>query len=90
VNLEVLKQRLASGQLDEFDAMGITVEALPELLTVAELYPDDLRLKAAVSSMASSLIEKCTDGSNVKMGAQPNQLAAVSRVPRTLGHTKTR
>lgn len=76
--------------LDEFDAMGITVEALPELLTIADFYPDDLRLKAAISSMASSLIEKCTDGTRVKMGAQPNQLAAVPKVHAGLGHTKTR
>jgi len=67
--------------LDEFDAMGITVEALPELLTLSTLYPEDTRLKKAVSTMASFLIEKCTDGSNVKMGAQPNQLAAVPTVP---------
>ena len=67
--------------LDEFDAMGITVEALPELLTLSTLYPEDTRLKTAVSEMASSLIEKCTDGKNVKMGAQPNQLAAVPTVP---------
>ncbi len=67
--------------LDEFDAMGITVEALPELLTLSRLYPEDTRLKTAVSAMASSLIEKCTDGKNVKMGAQPNQLAAVPHVP---------
>ena len=63
--------------LDEFDAMGITVEALPEMLAVSVLYPDDARLKAAVSQMASSLIEKSTDGKHVKMGAQPNQLAVV-------------
>ena len=63
--------------LDEFDAMGITVEALPELLALSALYPDDLRLKQATTAMASSLIEKCTDGKNVKMGAQPNQLAVV-------------
>jgi hypothetical protein len=67
--------------LDEFDAMGITVEALPELLTLSTLYPEDTRLKKAVSTMASFLIEKCTDGKNVKMGAQPNQLAAVPTVP---------
>jgi hypothetical protein len=66
--------------LDEFDAMGITVEALPELLTLSRLYPEDTRLKTVVSAMASSLIEKCTDGTKVKMGAQPNQLAAVPRV----------
>jgi hypothetical protein len=76
--------------LDEFDAMGITVEALPELLTAADLYPDDVRLKAVISSMASSLIEKCTDGTNVKMGAQPNQLAAVPKVHAGHGNTKTR
>jgi len=66
--------------LDEFDAMGITVEALPELLTLAQHYPDDERLRKAVQSMAASLIAKCTDGKRVKMGAQPNQLAAVAGV----------
>lgn len=63
--------------LDEFDAMGINVEALPEMLVLAQMYPGDTRLKTAVSQMASSLIEKSTDGKQVKMGAQPNQLAVV-------------
>jgi hypothetical protein len=88
--IDALAKPAIQALLDEFDAMGITVEALPELLTAADLYPDDLRLQAAVSSMASSLIEKCTDGSNVKMGAQPNQLAAVPRVHSTHRNTKTR
>jgi hypothetical protein len=64
--------------LDEFDAMGITVEALPELLTLATLYPEDRRLAGAVQAMAGSLIAKSTDGKRVKMGAQPDQLAAVA------------
>jgi hypothetical protein len=63
--------------LDEFDAMGITVEALPELLTLATLHPADTRIQKATQDMAASLIAKCTDGKRVKMGAQPNQLAAV-------------
>jgi hypothetical protein len=63
--------------LDEFDAMGITVEALPELLTLEGLFSDDVRLRKATQNMAASLIAKCTDGQRVKMGAQPNQLAAV-------------
>jgi len=63
--------------LDEFDAMGMTVEALPELITLAALYPDDTRLQKATQSMAASITAKCTDGKQVKMGAQPHQLAAV-------------
>ena len=63
--------------LDEFDAMGLTVEALPELITLAKIYPDDTRLAAAVQTMAASLIAKCTDGTRVKMGASPHQLAAL-------------
>ncbi|MEQ1852040.1 MAG: hypothetical protein ABMA01_10650 [Chthoniobacteraceae bacterium] len=63
--------------LDEFDAMGMTVEALPELQTLAALYPDDTRLQKATQAMAGSIAGKCTDGKRVKMGAQPNQLAAV-------------
>ena len=51
--------------LDEFDAMGLTVEALPELVTLAKIYPDDTRLAAAVRTMAASLIAKCTDGTRV-------------------------
>jgi len=70
--------------LDEFDAMGITVEALPELQTLHRVYPADERLKKAVSRMASSLIEKCTDGRQVKMGAQPHQLASVAGVSKSL------
>ena len=64
--------------LNEFDAMGITVEALPELLTLASLYPSDVRLQETVKDMAAVIVGKCTDGRHVKMGAQPNQLAAVA------------
>lgn len=63
--------------LDEFEAMGMTVEALPELQTLAGLYPDDGRLKSAVQVMAGSIVGKCSDGQRVKMGAALAQLAAV-------------
>lgn len=63
--------------LDEFDAMGHTVEALPELQTLANLYPDDARLRGAVGSMAAEIVARCTDGMRFKMGTQPNQLAAL-------------
>lgn len=69
--------------IDEFDVMGITVEALPELLTLHSLYPDDKRLEKAVAAMVASLIEKSTDGRRVKMGAQPNHLAAVAQAMKT-------
>lgn len=66
--------------LDEFDAMGITVEALPELLRMREVFPEDRRLQDAIGAMAADLVGKCTDGKRVRMGAQPDQLAAVARV----------
>jgi hypothetical protein len=66
--------------LDEFDAMGITVEALPELHALAKQHPDDARLQKAVRDMASVIVSKCTDGTRVKMGAQPHQLAAGAEV----------
>ncbi len=66
--------------LDEFDAMGMTVEALPELLTLTAVYPDDTRLKTAVQAMAGHIIAKCTDGKRVKLGSAVAQLAAVVRV----------
>ncbi len=78
--VDVVARPAIKALLDEFDAMGITVEALPEMLIMASLYPDDARLRAALSTMASSLVEKCTDGRQVKMGAQPNQLAVVPQV----------
>lgn len=77
VEVDAVARPAIKALLDEFDAMGMTVEALPELLAVSALYPDDVRLKTVVSQMASSLIEKSTDGRQVKMGAQPNQLALV-------------
>lgn len=82
--VDAVAQPAIKALLDEFDSMGITVEALPELLTLHSLYPEDQRLTKAVSSMASSLIEKSTDGTQVKMGAQPNQLAAVAEVSASL------
>ncbi len=66
--------------LDEFDAMGITVEALPELHALAKQHPDEPRLQKAVRDMASTLVNKCTDGTRVKLGAQPHQLATVIEV----------
>jgi hypothetical protein len=69
--------------LDEFDAMGITVEALLELQALAKQYPDDARLQKAGRDMSAVIINKCTDGTHVKLGAQPHQLAAVvEMVPR--------
>lgn len=66
--------------LGEFDAMGITVEALPELLALADLYPDDARLAKAVGAMAGSIVEKCAVGQRVRMDASPVQIAALPRV----------
>ncbi|MEY2880583.1 MAG: hypothetical protein RLZZ15_2963 [Verrucomicrobiota bacterium] len=63
--------------LDEFDAMGHTVEALPELQTLAALFPADARLRDATALMAAGLVAKSTDGRRAKMGAAPHQLAAV-------------
>lgn len=64
--------------LDEFDAMGVTVEALAELMVLAKLYPDDARLQGAVKFMAGTIIDKCDDGRRVKMGAGPAQIAALA------------
>lgn len=64
--------------LDEFDAAGVTVEALPELLALTRRWPDDARLAAATRTMAATLVEKCTRATQVKMAAQPHQLAAVA------------
>ena len=63
--------------LEEFDAMGITVEALPELVVLAKIFPEDTRLADGVKRMAASIAAKCTDGKRVKMGASPHQLAAL-------------
>lgn len=65
--------------LDEFDAMGQTVEALPELQTLTILYPEDARLATAAKNMTGFVLGKCTDGSRVKMGTAAAQLAAVAR-----------
>jgi len=66
-----------SALLDEFDAMGITVECLPELMPLLPHLGNQDRFRAALDRVAASLVEKCTDGTRVKMGAQPHQLAAV-------------
>ena len=78
--VELVTRPALTALLDEFDAMGITVEALPELLTLRGVFPDNTRLRGAVELMAASLIAKSTDGQRIKMGAQPNQLAAVALV----------
>jgi hypothetical protein len=76
--LDAVTRPAVKALLDEFDAMGHTVEALPELQTLARLFPDDARLQRTTSLMAAGIIGKCTDGRRVRMGAQPNQLAAVA------------
>jgi len=78
--IDAITQSAIRALLDEFDAMGITVEALPELHALAKQHPDDARLQKAVRDMASVIISKCTDGTRVKLGAQPHQLAAVAEV----------
>ncbi len=75
--VEQITRPAITALLTEFDAMGITVEALPELLALAEALPEDARLRAATQSMSASIVAKCTDGQRVKMGAQPHQLATV-------------
>lgn len=64
--------------LDEFEAMGITVECLPELLPFIRHLPEEPRLPPAIARVAASLVEKCNYGSRVRLGAQPHQLAAVA------------
>ena len=76
--IDAIAQPAIRTLLDEFDAMGMTVEALPELLALSRLYPTDKRLSEAVRTMASSLVSQCTDGKRVKMDVQPHQLAAVA------------
>jgi hypothetical protein len=78
--IDAITQPAIRALLDEFDAMGITVEALPELHALAKQHPDDARRQKAVRDMASVIINKCTDGTRVKLGAQPHQLAAVAEV----------
>jgi hypothetical protein len=75
--VDAIAQPAIRALLDDFDAMGITVEALPELLTLARQFPEDIRLQQAVRDMAASLVAKCTDGKRVNLGAQPHQLSAV-------------
>jgi hypothetical protein len=78
--VDAITQPAIRALLDEFDAIGITVEALPELHALAKQHPDDARLQKAVRNMASVIVSKCTDGTRVKLGAQPHQLAAVAEV----------
>ena len=78
VELDAVAQPAIRALLDEFDAMGVTVEALPELQTLARLYPEDERLKKAVNVMVGSVVMKCSDGERVKLGTAVAQLAAVA------------
>lgn len=64
--------------LDEFDAMGITVECLPELIPLLPHVSEADRLRTALDRVAASLVEKSSDGTRVRLGAQPHQLAAVA------------
>lgn len=64
--------------LDEFDAMGITVECLPELIPLVKHLPEPDRLHQSLDRVAASLVEKCTEGTRTKLCAQPHQLGAVA------------
>ncbi len=68
--------------LTEFDAMGITVECLPELLALHRHFPGHERLPSALAHVAASVEQKCSKGTRVRMGAQPHQLAAVAAMLR--------
>lgn len=72
----VLKPAVAA-LLTEFDAAGITVEAMAELRILKAVMSDDRRLDDAADRMAGMIIGKCTDGRRSRMGVSPNQLAAV-------------
>jgi hypothetical protein len=76
--LDAVAKPAIQALLDEFDAMGLTVDALPELQLLAALYPEDERLQAAVPEMAGLIVGKCTDGQRVKLGTALGQLAALA------------
>jgi hypothetical protein len=76
--VKAVAETAVTALLDEFDAMGITVECLPELMPLVAHLSDPSRLQTALTRVAASLVEKCNDGTRVKMGSQPHQLAAVA------------
>jgi hypothetical protein len=68
----------ASGALvKELTTMGATLEALPELISLRRLFPEDAQLRQVTQEMAASIAAKCTDGRRFKMGSAPLQLAAL-------------
>jgi hypothetical protein len=76
--LDAVAKPAIKALLGEFDAMGLTVDALPELQLLAALYPEYERLQAAVPEMAGLIVGKCTDGLQVKLGTALGQLAALA------------
>ena len=78
--LAAVTSAAVSALLQEFAALGLTVDALPEMIALSRLHPQDPRLQSATKEMASLIMAKCTDGRRVKLGAQPEQLAALASV----------
>ena len=78
--LDAAARPAVTALLHEFDAMGITVDALPELLHLRDLYPDDAKLRAAAEATAAVIISKSTKGDQAKFGVPPDQFAALARV----------
>ncbi len=76
--LEAVLRPAVNSLLNEFEAMGITIDALPDLLALRALYPNDARLSSAIAATAAIITSKCTDGRRVKLGVSPDQLAAVA------------
>lgn len=64
--------------LEEFEAMGITVECLAEMIPLRPHCADPQILEATLDRVAASLVEKCSKEDRVRLGAQPHQLAAVA------------
>ncbi len=66
--------------LDEWDASGVTVDLLAELLRYEDRHPHEPRLRGAIELSASVAREKSTRGLSNRFGAPPTELAALARV----------
>lgn len=78
MDVKAITEPAVTALLDEFVAMGITVECLPELMALVPHVSGSERLRQAIDRIAASLAEKCTAGFREKLRAQPHQLAAVA------------
>jgi hypothetical protein len=80
VAIEAALEKAMSALLDEWDAMGVTVHALPTLLRYYERHPGNHRVQQAIALAASVAMDQCVRGDAARFNVPHTEIAALTRV----------